>query len=81
MQKFDKIIDELEPGTLRMPVLIKKYVKQNARLVAFNVDPKFNNAIDGLMYIKVADIPERTMKPVMEEFEAELLKRAENLNK
>ncbi|WP_233899919.1 GNAT family N-acyltransferase [Tenacibaculum piscium] len=82
MQKFDKIIDEIEPGALRMPVLIKKYVKQNARLVAFNVDPKFNNAIDGLLYIKVDEIPESTVKPVMEEFQAELEKRAsENLNK
>ena len=81
MQKFDKIIDEIEPGALRIPVLIKKYVKQNARLVAFNVDPKFNNAVDGLMYIKVADIPESTVKPVMEEFQAELEKKATELNK
>ncbi len=70
--KFDKIIDEIEPGTLRLPVLIKKYIKQNARVVAFNVDPLFNNAIDGLMYIRIADLPESTMKPVMEEFQAEL---------
>ena len=76
MQKFDKVIDEIEPGALRIPVLIKKYVKQNARLVAFNVDPKFNNAVDGLMYIKVSEIPESTVKPVMEEFQAELEKKA-----
>jgi putative hemolysin len=72
LNKFDKLIDELEPGILRLPVLIKKYIKQNAKLVAFNVDPLFNNAIDGLMYIRIADIPESTMKPVMEEFQAEL---------
>jgi putative hemolysin len=72
LNKFDKIIDELEPGSLRLPVLIKKYIKQNARVVAFNVDPLFNNAIDGLMYIRVEDIPDSTMKPVMEEFQAEL---------
>ncbi|MDQ5928299.1 MAG: hypothetical protein QG594_73 [Bacteroidota bacterium] len=72
LNKFDKIIDELEPGVLRLPVLIKKYIKQNARVVAFNVDPLFNNAIDGLMYIRIEDIPESTMKPVMEEFQAEL---------
>jgi len=72
MVKFDRIIDELEPGSLRMPVLLKKYVKQNARLLAFNVDPKFNNAVDGLMYIKISDIPDSTVKPVMEEFQAEL---------
>lgn len=79
MMKFDKIIDELEPGSLRMPVLLKKYVKQNAKLVAFNVDPKFNNAIDGLMYIRIADLPESTVKPVMEEFQTELERKlAEN---
>jgi putative hemolysin len=78
MNKFDRIIDEIEPGALRIPVLIKKYVKQNARLVAFNVDPKFNNAIDGLMYIRVADIPESTVKPVMEEFLSELENTVEN---
>ncbi|HEY0047425.1 MAG TPA: lysophospholipid acyltransferase family protein [Flavobacterium sp.] len=72
LNKFDKIIDELEPGTLRLPVLIKKYIKQNAKVVAFNVDPLFNNSVDGLMYITIADIPESTMKPVMEEFQAEL---------
>jgi len=76
MQKLDKIIDEIEPGVLRIPVLIKKYVKQNARLVAFNVDPKFNDAVDGLMYIRVADIPESTVKPVMEEFQLALEQRA-----
>lgn len=72
LNKFDKLIDELEPNELRLPVLIKKYVKQNARVVAFNVDPLFNNAVDGLMYIRIADIPESTVKPVMEEFQAEM---------
>ncbi len=79
LNKFDKIIDELEPGSLRLPVLIKKYLKQNARLVAFNVDPLFNNAIDGLMYIRIADIPESTMRPVMEEFQAELERKEKQL--
>ncbi len=72
LNKFDKIIDEIEPGALRLPVLLKKYIKQNAKLVAFNVDPLFNNSVDGLMYIKIADLPESTVRPVMEEFQAEL---------
>ena len=72
LNKFDKLIDEVEPGSLRLPVLIKKYIKQNAKVVAFNVDPLFNHAVDGLMYIRIADLPESTVKPVMEEFQAEL---------
>ena len=80
LNKFDKIIDEVEPGALRLPVLLKKYIKQNAKLVAFNVDPMFNNAVDGLMYIKIADLPESTVRPVMEEFQAELERKLSNEN-
>lgn len=72
LNKFDKIIDEIEPGALRLPVLLKKYIKQNARLIAFNEDPLFNNAVDGLMYIRISDLPDSTVRPVMEEFQAEL---------
>ena len=72
LNKFDRLIEEVEPGALRLPVLIKKYIKQNARVVSFNVDPLFNNAIDGLMYIKVKDIPASTVQPVLEEFQASL---------
>ncbi len=72
MNQFDKIIDELEPGELRLPVLLKKYIKQNAKLLAFNVDPNFNNCVDGLMYIKIADIPSDTMKPVLQELQDQL---------
>ena len=80
LNKFDRIIDEVEPGSLRIPVLIKKYIKQNAKVIAFNVDPLFNNAVDGLMYIRIADLPEGTVKPVMEEFQAELEKKYSGKN-
>ena len=71
-----RVIDEVEPGsfTFTCPNL-KRYIKQNAKVVAFNVDPLFNNAVDGLMYIRIADLPESTVKPVMEEFQAEWEKK------
>ncbi|HET8886691.1 MAG TPA: lysophospholipid acyltransferase family protein [Salinimicrobium sp.] len=81
LNKFDKIIDEVEPGSLRLPVLIKKYIKQNARVIAFNVDPLFNDAVDGLMYIRIADLPESTVKPVMEELQQEMETKAAELKK
>ncbi len=49
--QFDRRIDEIEPGDLRIPPLIKKYLQQNALIVCFNVDPLFNNSLDGFMYI------------------------------
>ncbi len=67
LNKFDKLIEELEPGSMRFPVLLKKYIKQNARVIGFNVDPKFNNTVDGLMYIDIHNLPEQTLQPVLDE--------------
>jgi hypothetical protein len=55
-----KLSDELEPGVLRLPVLIKIH-QAKCKSGCPNVDPLFNN---GLMYIRIADIPESTMKLV-----------------
>lgn len=73
LNKFDKLIDDFEPE-MRLPVLIKKYIKQNAKVIAFNVDPNFNDAIDGLMYIRISDLPESTIKPVLDELSEQLNK-------
>ncbi|WP_027377779.1 lysophospholipid acyltransferase family protein [Kaistella palustris] len=77
LNKLDKIIDDLEPE-MRLPVLIKKYIKQNAKVVSFNVDPNFNDAIDGLMYIRISELPESTIKPVLEEM-SEQIQKEENI--
>lgn len=76
LNKLDKVIDDLEPE-MRMPVLIKKYIKQNAKVVAFNVDPSFNDAIDGLMYIRISDLPESTIKPVLDEMSEQIRREQE----
>lgn len=77
LNKLDKVIDDLEPE-MRLPVLIKKYIKQNAKVIAFNVDPSFNDAIDGLMYIRISDLPESTIKPVLEEMSDKIRIEQEN---
>ena len=78
LNKLDKIIDDLEPE-MRLPVLIKKYIKQNAKVIAFNVDPTFNDAIDGLMYIRISELPESTIKPVLEEMSEHYRREQDNI--
>ncbi|MDR2204735.1 MAG: lysophospholipid acyltransferase family protein [Flavobacteriaceae bacterium] len=77
LNKLDKVIDDLEPE-MKLPVLLKKYIKQNAKVIAFNVDPSFNDAIDGLMYIRISDLPESTIKPVLEEMSEQLREEEAN---
>jgi len=42
-----------------MPVLLRQYLKLNARLVGFNVDPAFGEALDALMLVDLTrvDLP------------------------
>jgi putative hemolysin len=62
LNKLDKIIEEIEPGRFKIPVLFRKYLEQNAKIIGFNRDPKFNNSLDGLMILDVNNIPVRTIQ-------------------
>ncbi len=55
-QKIDKVISETDRGQ-RMPVLLKKYLEINARIMGFNVDPDFNNCLDGLIILDLLKLP------------------------
>ena len=67
MKKMDKIISDIEPSSFTMPVLLKKYLQQNAKIIAFNCDPKFNNALDGLMYLDMMNLPGDTVETLQRE--------------
>ena len=67
IKKMDRIISEIEPTSFTMPVLLKKYLQQNAKIIAFNCDPKFNNALDGLMYLDMMNLPADTIETLQRE--------------
>lgn len=56
LAKVDRMIQEIEPQGLQIPILIKKYLLQQAKVLGFNVDPAFNNAIDTLVCIEVGQL-------------------------
>jgi putative hemolysin len=43
-------------------VLLRHYLRLNARLLAFNVDPDFGEVIDALMLVDLAQIDERIIR-------------------
>lgn len=67
LKKLDKLIEEIEPSSFKLPVLLKKYLHQNAKILGFNLDPKFNNALDGLMLLDKFDLPEHTIENLQKE--------------
>ncbi len=62
---LDNMISEIETSQNKIPVLLKKYLKQNAKIIAFNIDPKFNNALDGFLVMHIEQVPEDTFEMVM----------------
>lgn len=59
-QLISKLIYRME-GDKGMPVLIRQYLNLNGRLVCFNVDKKFNDALDGMIVVNLTEVPERTL--------------------
>lgn len=56
ISKVEKVVSDIESG-YRIPVLLKKYLEVNARIIGFNVDPDFNNCLDGLIMLDVYRFP------------------------
>jgi putative hemolysin len=56
INKIERIILDIEPG-YKLPVLLKKYMEINAKIIGFNIDPKFNNCLDGLMILDLYETP------------------------
>lgn len=60
LKKLDNYISTLEIHGMRIPVLVKKYLGQNAKVIGFNVDPDFNYSLDGLMILDMDELPEQS---------------------
>jgi len=67
INRLDKTIGDLDELNSGLPVLLKKYIKLNAKIIGFNVDPKFNNCLDGLIVLDVYDVPKNTVESLSKE--------------
>jgi putative hemolysin len=67
INKLDKFIQDIESDEFRMPVLLKKYIKLNGKIIGFNVDPKFNDALDGLLILDLFQVPIDTITSLSKE--------------
>jgi putative hemolysin len=54
--ELDVMIKRLE-GRQGIPVLLRHYLRLNATLLGFNVDPAFGDALDALMMVDIRRIP------------------------
>ncbi len=66
-EALESLIETIEPAHFKVPVLFRQYLRQNARFIAFNVDPNFSNCLDGLMILDIAQLPASTIEVLQQE--------------
>lgn len=77
--RLDKFVFEIE-NEYGVPILLKKYIKLNAKLIGFNVDPKFNNSLDGLIFLDIFDVPFDMLKALSKEIQDDSILERFNVN-
>jgi hypothetical protein len=65
IEDVSSLISEIEEGERGVPVLLRQYMKMNASFLSFNVDPLFNDSLDGLMLVDLRRSPERALSAYM----------------
>jgi putative hemolysin len=56
LEDVSALIRRLEPDGKDVPVLLRQYLKLNARLLGFSIDPAFGNVLDGLVVVDLDDV-------------------------
>jgi putative hemolysin len=60
LQLLSKVIARIDEGK-GVPVLLRQYLGLNGKFVSFNVDPDFNDALDGLIVVDLRQVVEKTL--------------------
>ena len=61
-EDLDALVRTIESGRRAMPILLRQYLKLEAKILAANVDEEFGDVLDGLMYADMFDLDRRMMK-------------------
>ena len=56
VEEADRLVTEAERDGKGVPILLRQYLKLNAKLLGFNVDPQFRDALDALMMVDLTTV-------------------------
>lgn len=57
LKDLDALIADVEKSHIKIPVLLRQYMNLNAKIVCFNIDPKFSDCLDGFLVVDTQNIP------------------------
>ena len=63
-------VSDLEPSQAGLPVLLRQYLKLGGKLLGFNIDPQFANALDGLILVDLTKTEPKLLERYLGKHEA-----------
>jgi hypothetical protein len=71
LKNLDSLISEIESSHMKVPVLLRQYLGLNAKLISFNIDPKFSDCLDGFLVVDIKKIPAEMLGKLSKNFDKE----------
>ena len=65
---LDNMISEVETRSMKVPVLLRQYISLNAKIICFNIDPKFADCLDGFLVLDLQKVPQDILEKLGKNF-------------
>eukprot|EP01132_Coremiostelium_polycephalum_P021444 gene21444-25463_t len=68
LKDLDSLISDIENTHIKIPVLLRQYMNLNAKIICFNIDPKFSDCLDGFLLVDTQNIPPEMLEKIGKNF-------------
>ncbi len=65
VEDLSALLADVDPQRRGVPVLLRQYLKLGGKILGFNRDPHFNNALDGLILVDLLQTPPAVLQRYM----------------
>jgi len=68
LKDLDGLISDIENSHIKIPVMLRQYMNLNAKIICFNIDPKFSDCLDGFLVVDMRNIPPEMLEKIGKNF-------------
>ena len=58
IKDLDSMIAEIENNRVKIPIMLRRYLALNGKIIGFNIDPKFSDCLDGFLILDLKKMPQ-----------------------
>ena len=75
------MVSQIESDKKGIPILVKQYLRLGGQFLGFNIDPQFNDVVDGLIVVDFRQTDMKILEKLMGKQEARVFRKYHDLKK